>query len=429
MSRTRDPSAFRVTEKVIPPEGGAALRRAVAQRQSAHHANAQEQRTSSGKTRLRQGMIPLSIAFAGIVAVTTALYASHTHTSVLNNASDRLAILADSTLLQISMAVTRADEGQEQAAAEPVLLNALAYRHVSNGIYAYVMSDNGDVLMSSATPNIDRLQIATPVNAQGSLAGRYHPLEQLQQPSGQTTTFDAQTIGGSQTITTTRQLSEPFGKLVVAMPQRRIHEVWVAEAGAVIGIVSLALLAFAGMMWLLRSTGRSFQDSQRDYNNRRLRYETALSRARCGLWDWDISRGRIIWSPTMSSLIGLPAEERVLSLGELESLTHPDDRHFRKIAEEIVAGNTSWIDHTFRLRHDNGSWIWIRARGGNPGLPGRIRLDRADRHRHGHHRTDAACRIVAHGGSAPARCHRMRLGSLCLVGSGRQSSAVQFQIF
>jgi two-component system cell cycle sensor histidine kinase PleC len=362
MSRTHDPSCASCDGEGILPEGGTALRRTVAQRQSASNLQGQEPDTGAGTSGLRQGLIPLSLVFTGIVTVATVLYGSHTFNNAVNHASDRLAILADSTLLQISMAVTRAEDGQEKAAAEPALLNALAYRHVADGIYAYVVSDDGQVVMSTNAPALERLQsvaYAVPSQAQ---SGRYHDAAALQPTAEKSGTFVARTSDGIPTLTTMRQLPEPFGQLVVTMPQRRIQEAWIAEAGAAMGLVSLALMAFLGVMLLLRATGRSFSDSERAYNARRLRFETALSRARCGLWDWDISRGRIIWSPTMSSLIGLPAEERVLSLGELEAMTHPDDRHFRALAEEIVAGKTSWIDRTFRLRHDNGSWIWIRAR-------------------------------------------------------------------
>ncbi len=43
----------------------------------------------------------------------------------------------------------------------------------------------------------------------------------------------------------------------------------------------------------------------------RKRLDTALSRGRCGLWDWDIARGQIYWSEFMYEMLGYDAAERV----------------------------------------------------------------------------------------------------------------------
>ena len=40
------------------------------------------------------------------------------------------------------------------------------------------------------------------------------------------------------------------------------------------------------------------------------RIDTALNRGRCGLWDWDLARGRVFWSHSMFDMLGLPAEGR-----------------------------------------------------------------------------------------------------------------------
>ena len=40
------------------------------------------------------------------------------------------------------------------------------------------------------------------------------------------------------------------------------------------------------------------------------RIDTALNRGRCGLWDWDLSRGRIFWSQSMFTMLGLDARDR-----------------------------------------------------------------------------------------------------------------------
>jgi PAS domain-containing protein len=53
--------------------------------------------------------------------------------------------------------------------------------------------------------------------------------------------------------------------------------------------------------------------------------DTALNRGRCGLWDWDLARGRLYWSDSMFEILGLTPREELLSFGEVDALVHPDD--------------------------------------------------------------------------------------------------------
>ncbi len=50
------------------------------------------------------------------------------------------------------------------------------------------------------------------------------------------------------------------------------------------------------------------------------RIDTALNRGRCGLWDWDLARGRVFWSHSMFDMLGLPAKDELLTFGELNAL-------------------------------------------------------------------------------------------------------------
>ena len=44
------------------------------------------------------------------------------------------------------------------------------------------------------------------------------------------------------------------------------------------------------------------------------RIDLALGRGRCGLWDWDMARGRIYWSRSMYEMLGLPPGMMVLAI-------------------------------------------------------------------------------------------------------------------
>jgi len=94
----------------------------------------------------------------------------------------------------------------------------------------------------------------------------------------------------------------------------------------------------------------------------RSRIDTALNRGRCGLWDWDLARGRIFWSQSMFDILGMQGKDDLLSFGEVSTLVHPDDVQLYSLATELAESRVTSIDHAFRMRHANGHWVWLRAR-------------------------------------------------------------------
>jgi two-component system cell cycle sensor histidine kinase PleC len=106
----------------------------------------------------------------------------------------------------------------------------------------------------------------------------------------------------------------------------------------------------------------------------RSRIDTALNRGRCGLWDWDLARGRIFWSHSMFAILGLDPKDDLMTFGEVNALVHPEDIDLYEIATQLADSKTRAIDHAFRMHHASGKWVWLRARcelvrqPGEPGL-------------------------------------------------------------
>jgi two-component system, cell cycle sensor histidine kinase PleC len=92
------------------------------------------------------------------------------------------------------------------------------------------------------------------------------------------------------------------------------------------------------------------------------RIDTALNRGRCGLWDWDLSRGRIFWSQSMFTMLGLDTRRDLLTFGEVNALVKSDDIDLFAIADQLVSLKIDHIDQTFRMQHTDGHWIWLRVR-------------------------------------------------------------------
>jgi len=167
---------------------------------------------------------------------------------------------------------------------------------------------------------------------------------------------------GTPALATVQKLPTPYGQVAMIYPLDNVLGEWRAIAAR----YSL-LFAATTLMLLVIVYGYFRQTRRRQAVEQvnaliRKRLETALTRGRCGLWDWDIARGRIYWSDSMYEMLGLRAEGRCLSFGELNALIHPEDGDLSVIAEMVSASRTKSVDHEFRARHADGRWIWLRAR-------------------------------------------------------------------
>ena len=97
------------------------------------------------------------------------------------------------------------------------------------------------------------------------------------------------------------------------------------------------------------------------------RFETALDRGKCGLWDWDISRGRIYWSDSMFALLGIGHDKsqtnaNILGFQKVAELIHPEDTSLYSVADLVLVEQAEAIDKVFRMRHEDGKWLWTRIR-------------------------------------------------------------------
>ncbi|MDX6806586.1 sensor histidine kinase [Terrihabitans rhizophilus] len=200
----------------------------------------------------------------------------------------------------------------------------------------------------------------------GTLGG---DLEAAIGPAGALTTFAAQAgvmtlepPGSGPIMATVRNLPEAAGQLTLVWPQEDALADWRAEvrlmAMSIAAMCALAaLFATAYYLQSARARGNVALASQLQ-----TRIDTALSRGRSGLLDWDLARGRIFWSRSMYELLGMEPRNEMISFGTFLGVVHPQDVDLYELADELLRGDSSAIDQAFRVRHTSGDWIWMRIR-------------------------------------------------------------------
>jgi two-component system cell cycle sensor histidine kinase PleC len=148
----------------------------------------------------------------------------------------------------------------------------------------------------------------------------------------------------------------------VIIIQEKVDSLWRSDAA-----LSVTLSTTTGFVVLILGFAFHWQSTRAregDLINDavRGRIDTALNRGRCGLWDWDLSRGRIFWSQSMFTMLGLDTRSDLLTFGEVNALVKSDDIDLFAIADQLISSKIDHIDQTFRMQHTDGHWIWLRVR-------------------------------------------------------------------
>ena len=163
-------------------------------------------------------------------------------------------------------------------------------------------------------------------------------------------------------MATVRMLKAPFGQIAAVQPRDTALGSWRS-----LTTLTITLSATTGFVVMILGFAFHWQatrarEADLIYETVRSRIDTALNRGRCGLWDWDLARGRIFWSQSMFDILGLKAKDDLLSFGDVSALVHTDDVQLYELATDLAEARTTTIDHAFRMRHAAGHWVWLRAR-------------------------------------------------------------------
>ncbi|MEA2938897.1 MAG: two-component system, cell cycle sensor histidine kinase PleC, partial [Alphaproteobacteria bacterium] len=237
----------------------------------------------------------------------------------------------------------------------------------SNGRYLLVTNADGVIIAGvrhHLVSNPDGAMIAaTPVAA--NLIGKR--IADILGPAEPLTTFGASAgvlemplADGTPAFATVRHLYT--GQLAVIHPRTDALAAWRSDTALTVtlSVTTGFVLLILGFAFHWQATRA--READHIYETVRTRIDTALNRGRCGLWDWDLARGRIFWSHSMFAILGLKPKDELMSFGEVNALVHPDDLHLYQLAAQLADSKTSFIDHDFRMRHANGNWVWLRAR-------------------------------------------------------------------
>jgi two-component system, cell cycle sensor histidine kinase PleC len=293
--------------------------------------------------------VPAMVAlFAGAVAAITIVSTRDAYDRALTDAYAELELTAGVITNNLKEAL-RDFRGTDAAGS---LLQAVSSRALARGQQFVIAGAAGNIIAaapaltgSSATLN--------------DYLGPSQPLTDFAEKAG---VLRINLADGKDSLATVRTLDPPFGQVAIVYPLTAVLADWQAEAfrSAVLLICTmLVLIALAVAYFWQASRAR---ESNQLCERMQARVDTALTRGRCGLWDWDLARGRIYWSDSMYEILGMTPDGQFLSFGDINALVHPQDGDLAAMAEMLASAQIDSIDHAFRMQNAKCEWIWLRAR-------------------------------------------------------------------
>ncbi len=292
---------------------------------------------------LRRSVPLLVAAFIAIAALAIAFQINDAKDDDFQSARAQLNLLADLTALRLKdKALTSTADWQSALAA------SLPKGATKNDRIALLADSDGQI------------QARAPLDGRPSqnlidILGPEQPLTVLGADAG---VLRMTLVDGTDSIVTVRTVPGTDSQLAVLQPVSAALAG--AERGAAIEITilvagGLLLALLSGALWYLApAEARAAEGS--------LSQEITEALPGCGIWRWNLARGHVNWSAPMYRLLGLEPRGEFMPFRVISKALHPDDDLCATIERHLREGDPAF-DHSFRLRHADGHWAYLRLRG------------------------------------------------------------------
>jgi two-component system cell cycle sensor histidine kinase PleC len=293
---------------------------------------------------LTRRLVPLLlIGFVAVALIGFTFQIIHSRNTALDAASYQLALIADSTALNLKDKTLSSSTNWQTALADSLPKGATA--------------DGRNALLADAEGAIQ---------AQAPLGGpRNGNLLTILGPQQPLTTFGAEAgvlrlslLDGTDAIVTVRNVPQTDAQLAFIQPIDAALAGWKGAARLEITLLALTgfvLALLAGGLWYLAPATARADDGA-------LAKELTEALPGCGVWRWNLARGHVHWSAPMYRMLGLEPSAKAMSFRIISQALHPEDDLRGAIDRQLREG-ASVFDGCFRLCHAHGHWITLRLRG------------------------------------------------------------------
>ncbi|MBB3425194.1 two-component system cell cycle sensor histidine kinase PleC [Rhizobium sp. BK312] len=287
-------------------------------------------------------MVVAASHFFGMITEHSRMAASARRMTSLSIAAAAAAFSNDASLFQAG----------DRNGAERKLASYLPQDRLDSGAFVLLVQSSGRVFGSSAAGS----------GYIGMLVSDFFPEVTAIRSFGDHAGVIETMIGGEPYYAAISLIGDKGDFILSAASMDEIEKLWRDE-------LTLNVTLFAGISSILLvilyayyTQVKRARDADEIFLESNLRVETALSRGRCGLWDFDFTSRQFFWSRSMYDMLGLPVADRPLAFTDAARLMHPDDNSLHMLARTVTRGNAGQVDQILRIRHAKGHYVWMRAR-------------------------------------------------------------------
>ena len=300
-------------------------------------------------------LVPLLIVvFLAIVAIARWTYLNADAafiTSATNSEMHFIAELLEERL--INSEHTKDGKLPSHIEAQNILSNAVPSQYLENRRRVFLTDQNSNILASLPYhPELNGTALSSEIGDAILLTvfGERARSQEVALANGETA------------LAVHRTLINGLGGVTLVQPEHDTFENWRRN-------VSLNVTLFVGtssillvILYAYFAQHQRAREADKIYAEVQDRFDTALMRGRCGLWDWDLSRGQFYWSKSMFELLGLKPTDDIIGFSEISKLVHPDDIDLYRLACSALEHQVEHSENIFRMRHTKSEWIWIRLK-------------------------------------------------------------------
>ncbi len=304
---------------------------------------------------MRHAVPLLLVVFLGTLLVGAILHGIDSRNATLADATTEIDLIAalSASDIALKLAARQTDGRNTQALASAA--QSVFERAVPPGALArnrlLAVTDAGGRIVAARTGDFIGMRL-------GEVLGQRQPLTTFADRAG---VLRIQLATGVPALATVRNLPGG-GQVAVIQPEADALANWRADITSQTTLLAAAAFVLVAMAMAYFMQTRRARAAEEVCERVRERVDAALDRGRCGLWDWDIARGRLYWSDSMYDILGYERRNEFMSFGEMNQLVHPDDADLYAIADMIAGNRAASIDHDFRILNAQGRWVWIKAR-------------------------------------------------------------------
>lgn len=114
-----------------------------------------------------------------------------------------------------------------------------------------------------------------------------------------------------------------------------------------------------------RAAARQLETQAEDLAEERSRLSDIIEGTHAGTWEWNVQTGATVFNERWAQIVGHTLDELApVSIETWTRLLHPDDlARSGALLEKHFAGLAPYYECEARMRHRDGHWVWVLARG------------------------------------------------------------------